>query len=445
MTASPVNLRPEAGSRRGLRRERKGSPPGQGVPCPEWARGAVVYSVYPRAFSPAGDLEGVTARLPGIAALGARILWLLPIHPTGQVARKGPLGSPYAIRDYRSVNPEYGDAESLRRLVREAHRLGLRVILDLVLNHGAPDNVLGLAHPDWFRRDARGRPTRRVGGWWDVADWNFGAPGLAEALLDVVEYWVREFDVDGYRCDVAGMVPAEFWARARERLAALKPDHFLLAEWDDPALHRAAFHATYDWELYRALRAVARGARPALDLPGILARTSRQFPAGAERLRFVENHDECRAPRRFGSRTPAALAFTVLSGGMPLVYNGQEAGARWRPGLFDRDPIDWERPGAESTRRTLTSLLGLAAGFTSLRSAAPLAGGGTHRLAAFERRGPDGRRLVVAANFAGQFTGLPFGLRSAIEGLRLCWPPEGGLSSGSIPRLAPGAGVAWSG
>ncbi|HEX7879235.1 MAG TPA: alpha-amylase family glycosyl hydrolase, partial [Candidatus Eisenbacteria bacterium] len=175
---------PEVGSRNGVRREPPGTPRGASPEPPAWARNAVIYSAYPRAFSPEGTLRGVADRVGAIAELGADILWLLPIHPIGESARKGRLGSPYAIRDYRAINPEYGRKDDLLALVRAAHDAGLKLILDCVFNHGAPDHVEAASHPDWFQRDARGRPTRRVADWHDVVDWDFSAPGLEEHLLE---------------------------------------------------------------------------------------------------------------------------------------------------------------------------------------------------------------------------------------------------------------------
>lgn len=386
---------PEAGSRHGLRRNLPGTPPGTGPAPPAWAREPTIYCAYPRAFSAPGTLDGVTEKLREIRALGADILWLLPIHPIGKTGRKGDLGSPYAIRDYLAVNPEYGDADGLKRLVEEAHAVGLRVILDCVLNHGAPDQVKGASHPDWFARDARGRPTRRVRDWSDVVDWNFAAPGLVDHLMESVEYWVRHFDIDGYRCDVAGMVPGWFWQQASARLAAIKPDHFLLAEWDDPAIHRVGFHASYDWQLYRAMCRVTRGPRAAADLARLVARRFHDFPAGAIPMRFVENHDEPRACHRLGSAARAATLFASLSGGAFLVYNGQEVGARHRPSLFDRDPIAWEVPEAGHHREWLRTLLEFRRRVGGFSAPEAITTNAPATLAAFRRRGPLGELLVV--------------------------------------------------
>jgi glycosidase len=409
MTPPPVNRPPEAGSRRGVRRDRPGAPRGVGVPVPEWGRDPVVYCVSPRAFDPAGTLEAVTRRLPEIRALGATVVWLLPIHPVGVVGRKGRLGSPYAIRDDRAVDPALGTIEDLKALVDEAHRLGLRVLMDAVFNHMAPDHVARAAHPDWFVRDARGRLTRRVADWSDVVDRNFAATGLAESLLDTLAFWVETCGVDGFRCDVAGMVPAEFWRRARERLLAVRPDHLLLAEWDDPALHRTAFHLTYDWHGYRTLLAAARGRAPVAQATAALTRRAADFPEGAVSLRFVENHDEPRVVRRFGAAARAVTLVQAMAGGAFLVFNGQEVGARRRPDLFDRDPIDWHPPGAGAARVELGALLEARRDVRHFGApeALPEDAGVSPDVLSFARRAPDGRSLVVLANVRSP--GVPLG------------------------------------
>ncbi len=225
---------------------------------PQWALRGALYSIYPRAFSPEGTLAAIVPRLGRIAELGASALWLLPIHPIGVEARKGTRGSPYAVRDYRAVDPALGTLDDLRRLVDAAHERGLKVIIDFVANHAAPDHVLAGEHPEWLARDGRGRATRRVAEWTDVVDWRFDAEGAAEYLAESAAYWVREAGIDGYRCDVAGMVPRALWGEVHRRLAAIRPDHFLLAEWQDPELHTIAFHASYDWALYRAVRDTVR-------------------------------------------------------------------------------------------------------------------------------------------------------------------------------------------
>lgn len=440
MRDSPVNVRPEAGSRRGVRRDRPGTAPGQGIEPPAWARGGVLYSIHPRAFSREGTFDAIRPHLGRIRALGADAIWLLPIHPVGIRGRKGPLGSPYAVRDYLAVNPEYGTEEEFRRLVDEAHAAGLRVIIDLVANHAALD------HPEpagaWFHRDGRGRRTRRVRGWSDVADWNHQAPGARAHLLSAMEHWVRAFGIDGYRCDVAGMVPAEFWIEARHLLLSAYPDHLLLAEWDDPALHRTAFHVTYDWELYRGLHAAARGRRPAATLADILARRQAHFPAGAEALRFVENHDEPRAARRFGRAARGATLFTALAGGLFLIYNGQESGATRRPGLFNREPIDWNAPGAGAWAAFWRELQDLRGCVRHFGPPQPVDAGGSSGLAVYRRSGPR-ETLVVALNPGRRFEPLAGEVARLARAQSPCPPSDALTPLCDAPALPPGSAAAW--
>jgi hypothetical protein len=375
----------------------------------------------------------VADRVQAIAELGAGILWLLPIHPIGEVARKGRLGSPYAIRDYRAINPEYGREADLISLVRAAHDAGLKVILDCVFNHGAPDHLEAARHPSWFRRDGRGRVTRRVADWHDVVDWDFSAPDLEEHLLESLAYWMREFDIDGFRCDVAGMVPSSFWQKACVRLSALRTDYFLLAEWDDPAIHRAGFHASYDWELYRTMRRVVRGDVPVNVLAERVARRFSTFPAHAMPMRFVENHDEYRAGRRLGAAANALTVFAALAGGCFLVYNGQEVGARHRPNLFDRDPIDWTPPDAARHRAWWGGLLEMRRGLHDFEAPEAI-NTGIPALAVYRRQGAGGERIVTFNGSARPIDWRPDGATGSlvIEPGSTAWPAMGAVA-GRVP------------
>jgi glycosidase len=367
------------------------------APAP-FLRGAL-YCVYPRAFSARGTLAGVVDELDRIAALGATAIWLLPVHPVGVAGRKGSVGCPYAVRDYRAVDPALGTVEDLRALTGAAHDRGLAVLIDLVANHAANDLAAAAEHPGWLARDREGPPTRRVAGWTDAADWDFEAEGAAAYLAESAEFWVREAGIDGYRCDVAGMVPRPFWKDVSGRLAALHPGHFLLAEWYDPELHTVGFHACYDWVLYRTLRDTAMGRTGASSVGAALDAWSANFPANAVPLRFLENHDEPRAAAIFGlERLPAYAAVAFLSGGLPFLYNGQEVGATHRPSLFEREPIDWSRP-APAVAALYRELIRLVRDEEPWGPgpAVPVATDRPATIAAFSReRG--GRRGLVVAN-----------------------------------------------
>lgn len=318
-------------------------------PTPAWGRDAVIYELNPRTFSPTGDFAGVTARLDDLRALGVNVLWLMPIHPLGQLHKKGSIGSPYAVRDYYAINPAYGTKADLHRLVTEAHRRGLRVITDIVINHTAWDNTM-MATPAYYRHDAQGRVVSPYD-WTDVAALDYHNPATRKYMLDMLTYWLREFDLDGFRCDVAGEVPTDFWEEARTQLEKIKPDILMLAEAHKPDLLVKAFDLDYSWPLYGTLVDVTTGGRSATAIRDEWQSERAAYPRGALHLRFTENHDEKRAIARFGERgalAASALMFTL--DGVPLLYNGMEVGdvtESGAPALFERLPVFW----ADSERR----------------------------------------------------------------------------------------------
>jgi glycosidase len=325
---------------------------------PEWVRDAAIYQVNVRQFTPAGTIAAAGEHLPRLAHLGVAILYLMPVHDIGRVNRKGTLGSPYAVRDYYSVSPELGTLEDLRDFVRRAHELGMRVILDWVANHTSWDNPLVTEHPDWYARDWKG--DLRSTPWWDwrdVVDLDYSRPELRAWMAQAMRYWVTEADVDGFRCDAAGFVPTDFWETARADLEAVK-EVFLLAEWESRDLHHAAFDATYAWSWNEAMHRIASGLTDVSALHVYYSWNEKAFPADSLRMTFVSNHDknawEGTEYEQFGDALEAAIVLSVVGEGIPLIYNGQEAGNARRLQFFERDPIDWvEHPMSEFYRRLL--------------------------------------------------------------------------------------------
>jgi cyclomaltodextrinase / maltogenic alpha-amylase / neopullulanase len=312
--------------------------------APAWVRDGVVYEVFPRVFSPTGDLAGVTARLDDIQHLGTTILWIMPVQPIGRERRKGTFGSPYSIQDYDRLNPDYGTEADFKKLVMEAHRRGLRVVLDVVANHTSWDSVL-MRRPELYVRDAAGQVQPPSADWNDVAKLDYGNPELRREMIAMLARWLRDFDLDGFRCDVAGLVPTDFWEAARRELQKIKPDLLLLAEWSEPGLMVEAFDVDYAWPFHRSLNEVLFGAAPASALRAAWEDEQRLFPRGSLHLRFSDNHDERRAVARFGEQAALAASTLVLSlDGVPLVYNGMEAGDTAEsggPALVERVPILW--------------------------------------------------------------------------------------------------------
>ncbi|HEX9953183.1 MAG TPA: alpha-amylase family glycosyl hydrolase [Rubricoccaceae bacterium] len=310
----------------------------------------VVYEVFVRSLTPEGTLRAATARLDSIAALGADVVWLMPIQPNGEAGRKGRLGSPYAIRDYTAVDPRLGTMDDLRAFVSAAHARGLRVILDWVANHTAPDHAWVTAHPEWYTAGPDGaRPVPPAGtDWFDTADLDYAAPGLADAMAGEMAFWLREADVDGFRCDVAGMVPETFWTDALARLHALRPGLFLLAEGEDPWLGRVGFDASYSWPTYNALKSAWTTGDGAAFVAAALA--EQDAPPTAAPMHFVTNHDETSWDRaavdlwRGPDGMRAAMAAAYGLGGTMLVYNGQEAAAPQRMNLFESETVAFTGP-----------------------------------------------------------------------------------------------------
>lgn len=326
----------------------------------EWTRDAVLYQINTRQFTPEGTFRAAIRELPRLKELGVDILWLMPIHPIGIENRKGTLGSPYSVRDYYDVNPEFGTKEDFRAFVDAAHAQGFHVILDWVANHTAWDNPLRTQHPDWYERSWNGhfRPTTWFD-WSDIIDLDYSKPEVRDYMAGAMAYWVREYGVDGYRTDVAGMVPVDFWNRVRSDLDAIRPV-FMLAEWEWPELHRRAFDASYAWGWESAMHDIGLGRADVGALFGWHSWDDGAWPHGAMRMLFTSNHDknswEGTEYERFGPALENVTVLTFVSDGIPLIYNGQEAGNARRLQFFERDPIVWpasEHPNAAMYRRLI--------------------------------------------------------------------------------------------
>ncbi len=312
---------------------------------PEWSKNATIYQLNTRQFSAEGTFRAAEKELPRIKALNVDIVWLMPIHPIGVKNRKGPLGSPYAVKDYLGVNPEFGTLADLKHFVATAHGLGLKVILDWVPNHTAWDNPLAAQHPDWYQKNWKGDfiPTPWFD-WHDIINLDYRSPGLRQYMTEALKYWVKEADIDGYRCDVAGFIPVDFWNNARRELDAIKPV-FMLAEWESRDLHAEAFDMTYAWSWYEALHNVTQGKADVGALNNYYAWNEGFYPPGIYRMNFVSNHDknswEGTEFEQFGDGLDATIVLSTISEGMPLLYNGQEAGNPKRLKFFEKDPIEW--------------------------------------------------------------------------------------------------------
>lgn len=325
----------------------------------DWAKDDVIYEVNIRQYTKEGTFKAFEKHLPRLKELGVDILWLMPINPISKKNRKGEMGSYYAVQDYKKVNPEFGTEADFRAVVNKAHKLGFHVILDWVPNHTGWDNVWIIKNPEWYTQNEKGEIMAPNPDWTDVADLNYDNKEMRAAMIDALEYWVREFNVDGYRCDVAGSVPVDFWNDTRTALNKIKPV-FMLAEAWEPQLSEDAFDMVYGWESHHVMNEVAKGNRTAEALYEIIRKDAKRYAPDTYTMQFITNHDENSwngtEYERMGEavKTFAVLTFTIP--GMPLIYSGQEVGLNKRLEFFKKDEILWKDMNLSSFYQKLTAL-----------------------------------------------------------------------------------------
>lgn len=324
---------------------------------PKWIENAVLYEVNVRQYTQEGTFNAFASHLPALKDLGVDIIWLMPIHPIGELNRKGTLGSYYSIKDYYGINPEFGSLADFRNLVQQIHQAGMRVIIDLVANHTSWDNPLLEQHPEWYKQNSAGQIIAPVPDWSDVAALNYDNPELRAYMIEMMQYWVRDLGIDGYRCDVAALVPMDFWQQAYQQLVAIKPV-FMLAEAEAPECHLNGFHMTYASHMYWLFNDIALGKAPASDIFAKLQFEYYNYPDRSIFMRFTSNHDQNTwhgsELERYGRQGAQAFAvLTVVLPGMPLIYSGQEIAMAKRLEFFERDPIVWEENEFRAFYRSL--------------------------------------------------------------------------------------------
>lgn len=325
---------------------------------PEWSVDANIYEVNIRQFSPEGTFEAFTEDIPRLKEMGVEILWLMPIHPIGEENRKGTLGSYYSIVDYTEVNPEFGTKEDLKNLVDEAHDNDMKVIIDWVANHTAWDAVWTETNPEYYVTNEVGEFYPPVEDWEDVIQLDVENRDMWEAMMSAMEYWVRDFNIDGFRADVAYMVPTEFWIEARQRLDQIKPV-FMLAEAEEPELHQA-FDMSYAWNYASTIREIGAGEAGLDALDEVLEENFERFDKSDYRMFFTTNHDENSwtgsDPDMYGDNFENFAVLSATVWGMPLIYNGQESGLDKQLEFFEKDEIEWDNYKYEDFYKTLLQL-----------------------------------------------------------------------------------------
>lgn len=312
---------------------------------PEWSKNATIYEVNVRQYTPEGTFKAFENHLPRLKNMGVDIIWLMPIHPIGVQNRKGTLGSYYSVKDFYGINPEFGTMKDFQDLVDEIHAMGMYVIIDWVGNHSAWDNSLATQHPDWYTKTREGnfQPTPWYD-WDDVIDFDYDNPDLRKYMTEALKYWMKETNIDGYRADVAGFIPTDFWENARKELDLIKPV-FMLAEWESRDLYKKSFDMTYSWTLWNELRQAVNHQKLG-GLVEYLSHDVNTVPRNAYRMTFTDNHDknswEGNPYLNFGPGLKTAIVMTGVVNGMPLCYSGQEAGLNRSLKFFEKDPIVWK-------------------------------------------------------------------------------------------------------
>ncbi|MFC4262030.1 alpha-amylase family glycosyl hydrolase [Ferruginibacter yonginensis] len=312
--------------------------------APTFLHTANIYEVNIRQYSPEGSFNAFAAHLPRLQHMGVDILWLMPIHPIGVINRKGSLGSYYSIADHKAVNPEFGTVADFKNLIVTAHSMGMKVIIDWVANHAAWDHVWTNTHADFFLRDENGA-FKNAFDWDDVIQIDHTNEAQQAAMLDAMQYWITEFDIDGFRADLAHLTPLAFWKHARTQLSPLKKDLIWLAETEEPSYHQA-FDISYTWQWMHHMELFHKKEMSLQQCVATLQWYQQAFPSTATRLFFTSNHDENSwngtEYEKYGMFAKALAVFSATYTGMPLLYSGQELPWNKRLQFFDKDCIEWQ-------------------------------------------------------------------------------------------------------
>lgn len=311
----------------------------------QWPAATNIYEVNIRQYTPEGTFTAFAKELPRLKDMGVEVLWLMPIHPIGKKNRKGLLGSYYSIRDFKDVNPEFGTRDDFKTLVKIVHELGMKIIIDWVANHAAWDNVWTEEHPDYFERDADGN-FKAPYDWTDVIQIDHTSIAEQDAMIAAMKFWVTDFDIDGFRADLAHLTPLSFWKKARAAIEPLKQNLFWLAETEEISYH-AVFDASYTWEWMHKTEEFCKGKIQFNDLIDLLKMQEEQFPSNAYRMYFTSNHDENSwngtEYEKYGGMAKAFAVFSFTWNGIPMIYSGQELPNLKRLKFFEKDTIAWKQ------------------------------------------------------------------------------------------------------
>lgn len=373
---------------------------------PKWFDSMTIYEVNVRQYTPDGTFAAFREHLPRLKNLGVEILWFMPIHPISELNRKGSLGSYYSISDYRGINPEFGTLDEFKELVNECHSMGMRVILDWVPNHTGWDNAWITDNPEWYTQEGGNIIHPKGTDWTDVADLNYNNMEMRSEMVASMKFWVEEVDVDGFRCDVAGSVPLDFWEDASKELNDIKPLFMLAEDGFNYSLLKNAFDSNYNWNFLHLIGDASHGRLSKASIKDNIRNCILRYTDGTFPMNFVTNHDENSwngtAYERLGDYKDMLTALTFFMPGMPLIYSGQEAGLNKRLLFFEKDEIDWSDL---SQQKMLQELISMKKTNPALHNGT--AGGKVQFINSTERdilifaRIKDNNRVLFMANMSG--------------------------------------------
>ena len=373
--------------------------------APAWMLQSNIYEVNVRQYTPQGTFRAFEPSLQRLKDMGVEILWFMPITPISKTDRKGTLGSYYAVQNYTAVNPEFGTMDDWKSLVKKAHGMGFKVITDWVANHTGADNGWLTRHPGFFTKDKNGKVVSPFD-WTDTRDLNYDNKELRDSMTAAMKFWISESDIDGFRCDVAGEVPADFW---KDCIAALRKEKeiFMLAEGDKGELHRAGFNASYPWDMFANLKDIAAGKKDALAIDTVLRRQDSTFPAGAVRMYFTSNHDENSWNKSdYGTfpgaaHAPFAVFTQTMRNSLPLIYSGQEEPVLRKIEFFEKDNMHFAKYQRAGFYKTLLALRKKTPALATDASFKKVSAGDDKALYAYVRE-KEGHKVLVILNLSNK-------------------------------------------
>jgi alpha-amylase len=373
---------------------------------PAWIMQGNIYEVNVRQFTTEGTFNAFSQHLDRLKDMGVQTLWFMPINPISKKDRKGSLGSYYAVSNYTSVNPEFGNMTEWKNLVNAAHQKEMKVIIDWVPNHTGADHPWLAAHPDFFVKDSLGQPAVMMD-WTDTRQLDYHNPVMEDSMINCMKYWITNTGIDGFRCDVAWNVPGSFWVKCIPQLKAVNATIFMLAEGDRPYLHESGFDATYPWEMFHMMEKIALGDRPAFALDSIKQKFDTVYTKSAIEMYFTSNHDENSWNKAdYGTfpgqvHAPFAVLTQTMVRGVPLIYGGQEEPVLRPIKFFDKDPMSFEKLGRVSFYKTLLELRKRNSALSADASFSKVDAGNKEAIYSFMRE-KEGKKILVILNLSSK-------------------------------------------